>query len=54
MGFAELYWAWRFVASSPWLALAATLVVVYVFGWRRLYRRVGLAYAAREGITPVE
>lgn len=57
MGFAELYWAWRFVASSPWspwLALAATLVVVYVFGWRRLYRRVGLAYAAREDITPVE
>lgn len=57
MGFAELYWAWRFVASSPWspwLTLAAALVVVYVFGWSRLYRRVGLAYAAREGITPAQ
>jgi hypothetical protein len=52
MGFSELYWACRFVASSPWspwLGVVAVLVVAYVFGWRRLYRRVGLAFAAREG-----
>ncbi|MBV7456219.1 WG repeat-containing protein [Acidovorax sp. sif1233] len=50
MGFSELYWAWRFVFASPqspWLAVAAALVVVYLFGWRRLYRRVGLAFAHR-------
>ncbi|MBD9392762.1 WG repeat-containing protein [Acidovorax sp. ACV01] len=57
MGFSELYWAWRFVASSPWspwLAITAALVVVYVFGWRRLYRRVGQAFAAREGSAHAE
>jgi len=57
MGFSELYWAWRFVASSPWspwLALVAALVVAYVFGWRRLYHRVGLAFAARERLTQAD
>jgi hypothetical protein len=50
MGFSELYWAWRFVFASPqnpWLAVAAALVVAYLFGWRRLYRRVGPAFAHR-------
>ena len=50
MGFADAYWAWRFLFATPAsaaLAVTAIVVVVYVFGWRRLYRRVGLAYAAR-------
>ena len=48
MGFADAYWAWRFLFATPAsaaLAVTAIVVVVYVFGWRRLYRRVGLAYA---------
>ncbi|KQO26637.1 hypothetical protein ASF11_02835 [Acidovorax sp. Leaf76] len=50
MGFADAYWAWRFLFATPAsaaLAVTAIVVVVYVFGWRRLYRRVGLALAAR-------
>jgi len=49
MGFADAYWAWRFLFATPAsiaLAVTAIVVVVYVFGWRRLYRRVGLALAA--------
>ena len=50
MGFSELYWAWRFLFSaplSPWLGAACAVVLLYTFGWRGLYRRVGLVYAAR-------
>lgn len=50
MGFSELYWAWRFLWStplSPWLGAACAVVLLYSFGWRRLYRRVGLVYAAQ-------
>ncbi|MFN4121055.1 WG repeat-containing protein [Acidovorax sp.] len=52
MGFADMYWAWRFVFSAPYapgLAAAAVLVVLYVFGWRWMYGRIGRAYAARLG-----
>ena len=51
MGFSDAYWAWRFAFAAPvhfGLALTAAVVVLYVFAWRRLYRRVGLAFAARE------
>ena len=52
MGWSDAYWAWRWAwAETPqWaLATAALAVVLYVFAWRRLYRRVGLALAARNG-----
>ncbi len=52
MGFSDLYWAWRFAFSAPYapgLAAAAALVAVYAFGWRRMYGRIGRAYAARQG-----
>ena len=51
MGFADAYWAWRFAwtsPSSPALAVAALIVVAYVFGWRQLYGRVARAFALRE------
>jgi hypothetical protein len=50
MGFADAYWAWRFALSAPYapaLAAAALLVVVYAFGWRWLYGRIGRVYARR-------
>lgn len=52
MGFADAYWAWRFALATPYapgLAAAALLVVVYAFGWRWLYRRIGRVYVARLG-----
>lgn len=55
MGLADAYWAWRFAFVTPphWgLAVAAAAVVLYVFAWRRLFRRVGLALAAREAAAP--
>lgn len=51
MGFADLYWAWRFAwasPASPGLAVGALVVVAYVFGWRWLYGRAGRAFAAQE------
>lgn len=50
MGFSELYWAWRFVFSTPFrpaLGVACLVVVLYLFVWHRLYRKIGLAYAAQ-------
>ena len=55
MGLSDAYWAWRFAWTAPphWgLAVAATAVVLYVFAWRRLFRRVGLALADREAAAP--
>lgn len=49
MGFAELYWAWRFVFHTPEslvLAAAALLVVLYLFAWFPLYRRMGQSFSA--------
>ncbi|KRC28991.1 WG repeat-containing protein [Acidovorax sp. Root219] len=54
MGFSELYWAWRFVFSTPFrpgLGVACLVVMLYVFAWRWMYRRIGLVYAGKEG-TP--
>lgn len=53
MGFSELYWAWRFVFSTPFrpgLGVACLVVMLYVFAWRWMYTRIGLVYAeqARE------
>jgi len=50
MGFSELYWAWRFVFSTPFrpgLGVACLVVMLYVFAWRWMYRRIGLVYAAQ-------
>jgi len=50
MGFSELYWAWRFLFSTPFrpgLAVACLVVMLYVFAWRWMYRRIGLVYAAQ-------
>jgi hypothetical protein len=50
MGLSDLYWAWRFVFSTPYspgLGVACGVVLVYLFAWRGLYRRVGLVYAAQ-------
>jgi hypothetical protein len=52
MGFADVYWTWRFALATPYapaLAAAALLVVLYAFGWRWLYKRIGRVYAARLG-----
>ena len=49
MGFAELYWAWRFVFHAPEslvLAAAALVVVLYLFAWFPLYRRMGQSFSA--------
>lgn len=50
MGFSELYWAWRFLFSTPsrpGLGAACLVVMLYVFAWRWMYRRIGLVYAAQ-------
>jgi hypothetical protein len=50
MGFSELYWAWRFFFSTPFrpgLGVACLVVLLYVFAWRWMYRRIGLVYAAQ-------
>jgi hypothetical protein len=50
MGFSELYWAWRFLFSTPFrpgLGAACLVVMLYVFVWRWMYRRIGLVYAAQ-------
>ena len=50
MGFSELYWAWRFFFSTPFrpgLGVACLVVMLYVFAWRWMYRRIGLVYAAQ-------
>ena len=55
IGLSDAYWAWRLAFQDPrqWgLALTAAAVVLYVVAWRRLYRRVGLALAARQARTP--
>lgn len=49
MGFAELYWAWRFVFQTPEslaLAAAAMGVVLYLFVWCVVYRRMGQTFSA--------
>lgn len=49
MGFAELYWAWRFVFQTPEslaLAAAAMGVVLYLFVWCVVYRRMGQTLSA--------
>lgn len=54
MGFAELYWAWRFVFHTPEslaLAAAALLVAIYLFAWFPLYRRMGQPFTAT-GLRP--
>lgn len=50
MGFSEFYWAWRFFFSTPFrpgLGVACLVVLLYVFAWRWMYRRIGLVYAAQ-------
>lgn len=49
MGFAELYWAWRFAFQAPEnlaLAAAAAGVVLYLFVWCVVYRRMGQTFSA--------
>lgn len=51
MGFAEVYWVWRAWFTEPlqWgLGLAACPVILYIFWFAPLKRRIGLAYRARE------
>ena len=43
MGFAEIYWAWRFLFSDPGslgLGIAAIVVMAYVFIYRRVHAKV--------------
>ena len=50
MGYAEVYWLWRFLFLTPasfMLAVTATLVLVYYFGFRLVYRKAAKAIAAR-------
>ncbi|WP_311222075.1 MULTISPECIES: WG repeat-containing protein [unclassified Acidovorax] len=50
MGFAELYWAWRFAFHTPEslaLAAAALAVVLYLFVWCVVYRRMGQTFTAQ-------
>ncbi|WP_170133677.1 WG repeat-containing protein [Undibacterium pigrum] len=50
MGYAEVYWLWRFLFATPasvMLAVTAMLVLVYYFGFRLVYKKAAKAIAAR-------
>lgn len=50
MGYAEVYWLWRFLFATPasvMLAATAMLVLVYYFGFRLVYKKAAKAIAAR-------
>ena len=52
MGYSEVYWAWRFLFTTPQslgLGVACVAVFLYTFVWRYLYVRVLKTYAPKAG-----